>query len=73
MSIHFWFDIRTLLELNEITDVPTLLLLIHTHRFLAASKEHLVFACSCSLCQMETFVCTDMHVRAFVRVCCQGY
>lgn len=73
MSIRVWFDIRMLLELNKITDVPILLLLIHTHRFLAASKERLLFACSCSLCQMETFVCIDMHVRAFVRVCCQGY
>lgn len=73
MSIHVRFDIKTLLELNEITDVPTLLLLIHTHWFLAASKKCLLYDCSCSLCQMETFVCTDMHVRAFVRVCCRGY
>lgn len=73
MSIHVRFDIKTLLELSEITDVPTLLLLIHTHWFLAASKKCLLYDCSCSLCQMETFVCTDMHVRAFVRVCCRGY
>lgn len=73
MSIHVWFDIRMLLKLNEKTDVPILPLLIHTHRILAASKERLLFACSCSLCQMETFVCADMHVRAFVRVCCWGY
>lgn len=68
MNIHVRLDIRMSLELNEITDV-TILLLIHTHQFLAASKERLLFACSCSICQMETSVCTDMHVRACEYIC----
>lgn len=66
--IHVRLNIRTSLELNEITDV-TILLLRLTHQFLAASKERLLFACSFSICQMETSVCTDMHVRACEYIC----
>lgn len=73
MSIHVQFDIRMLLELNKITDVSILLLLIHTHQFSAASKERLLFACIGLSVKWKTFVCTDMHARAFVRVCCRGY
>lgn len=46
----------------------------HPHpSVLTVSNKCLLFACSWSICQMETFVSTDMHVPAFVGVCCQGY
>lgn len=68
MSIYVQFDIRMLLELNKITDVSILLLLIHTHQFLAASKERL-FACiglSVKWKLLCAQTCMRVHLCVFV-------